>query len=367
MKNYLFLMIVLAFMNCKTSNIDSQEEIPFFVGTYTYGESEGIYKYAIDENGVLKKIGLFAKTNNPSFIAKSNDGKTIVAVDETDMEGTGFVKSYRIDKDSLAYLSTSKSGGAHPCFLNINENNEVLVANYTGGNVGIYKIDNQNGLTNLQAIQQHLGKGTTDRQEAPHAHSAYFHPKKNEIISADLGTNELWFSNFNDNEKSFEFAKQQKIKLADGAGPRHIAFHPSKNWFYAINELNNTVSLIVENENKYIVKNTLSILPEDFKGNSYAADIHISPDGKFLYASNRGHNSIAIFEIDSLNGNLQILDFESTKGNWPRNFALSPDGNFLLVANEKSSNIVSFKRNKKNGKLSFISEIKAPNPVCILF
>lgn len=367
MKKIVLFALILVCINCKTTNIESSELTTFFVGTYTSGESEGIYKYAINKDGILQKIGLAAETNNPSYLAKSNDGKTLLAVDETDDGGTGFVKSYRIENDSLIYLSTSKTGGAHPCFVTINLDNEVLVANYTGGNIAAYKIDNQNGLTNLLAVQQHFGKGTTERQEAPHAHSAYFHPSKNEIITADLGTNELWFSTYNDSEKSFEFTKQEKIKMADGAGPRHIAFHPSKNWFYAINELNNTVSLIVENENKYIVKNAFSILPEDFKGNSYAADIHISADGKFLYASNRGHNSIAIFEIDPLNGNLQILDFESTKGNWPRNFALSPDGDFLLVANEKSSNIVSFKRNKKNGKLSFITEIKAPNPVCILF
>jgi 6-phosphogluconolactonase len=367
MKNYLFLMIVLAFMNCKTSNIDSQEEIPFFVGTYTSGESEGIYKYVIDKNGILKKIGLFAKTNNPSFIAKSNDGKTLVAVDETDVEGTGFVKSYRIDKDSLAYLSTSKSGGAHPCFLNINENNEVLVANYTGGNVGFYKIDNQNGLTNLQAVQQHFGKGTTDRQEAPHAHSAYFHPKKNEIISADLGTNELWFSNFNGSQKSFQFKDQKTLKLEEGAGPRHLAFHPKKNWLYTLNELNNTVSLIIEKNNEYVIQGTFSMLPKDFTGYSKGADIHISADGKFLYASNRGHNSIAIFKIDLAAGSLELIGFESTKGDGPRNFAISPNEDFLIVANEKTSNIVSFKRNAKNGKLSFVSEIKAPNPVCILF
>lgn len=368
MKKAIFLITLSFLTMCSSVNqIDSKKVTSFFVGTYTNGESEGIYKYQIDSEGRLLKIGLMAKANNPSFLAKTIDNKTLLAVDETDKNGTGFIKSYEVKEDTLLFVSKSKSGGAHPCFITVNDKNQVLVANYSGGNVGYLNIDNQNGLTNLLSIQQHTGKGTTDRQKAPHAHSAWFHPKTNKIISADLGTNELWFSLIDESKNQLVFSEPKTLKMAEGAGPRHLAFHPNKEWIYVLNELNNTVSLVLEKEGIYQIKETISTLPNSFSDYSKAADIHISKDGKFLYASNRGHNSLAIYKVNSENGFLQLIDFENVKGVNPRNFAITPDDNFLVVANQDSNNLVSFQRNPKTGKLTFANEIKAPNPVCVLF
>jgi 6-phosphogluconolactonase len=156
--------------------------------------------------------------------------------------------------------------------------------------------------------------------------------------------------------------------MAEGAGPRHLTFHPSKNLIYVLNELNNTITSISKSDSGACqIVSSLSTLPDGFSEYSNAADIHISLDGKFLYASNRGHDSIAIFKVNSADGSLTLIGNESTKGKNPRNFSLSPDNNYLVVANQDSDNLVSFKRNSESGLLTFVSEIEAPTPVCILF
>ena len=367
MKNLTILFLFLSFLGCKTETMKEQNTTPFYVGTYTNGDSKGIYKYQIDKEGKLSKIGLVAETNNPSFITKTKDNKTLIAVDEANENGTGFVKSFRIKKDTLAFINQSKSGGAHPCFVTINDKNQVLVANYSGGNVGFLELNSKGELSDLLDVQQHTGKGTTDRQKVPHAHSTWFHPNKEEVISVDLGTNELWFSKIDEKENKLVLSNQNKLNMTDGAGPRHLAFHPNKNWIYVLNELDNTVSLIKEKNNLYYIDSNISMLPKDFIEYTNGADIHISNDGKFLYASNRGHNSIVIYTINSEKGNLQLVGFEAVKGVNPRNFSLTPDNKYLLVANQDTNNLISFKRDTKTGKLTFVSEVKAPNPVCILF
>lgn len=352
-------------MSCNKTKIKTNTT--FFVGTYTTDKSKGIYEYEIDANGLLKNNGLKAELVNPSFLAKTSDNKTLVAVSEVGENGTGFVKSYAIKKDTLLYKNTSKSGGNHPCFVAVNDKNKILVANYSGGNVGFLEINPEGTLSELLDVQQHFGKGTTSRQEAPHAHSAWFHPNKNEIISVDLGTNQLWFSTIDNQKKSLVFSNQKTLNMAEGAGPRHLAFHPNHKYIYVLNELNNTISLIEKEEEIYVVKSSVSVLPKDYEKYTKAADIHVSNDGEFVYVSNRGHNSITIFKVNLQNGALEQVGFEPVKGANPRNFALTPDNKFLLVANQDTNNIVCFQRDFETGKLTFVSEISAPNPVCILF
>ena len=375
MKLAITLIAVLLFTNCKNekkqtmANVAHKKTNTFYVGTYTDKESKGIYKYAINNEGKLTKIGLVATTDNPSFLALSNDKKYLLAVNEVNKDSIGFVSSYRIKNDSLEFINKSSSGGAHPCFIAVNKQGYVLSANYTGGNVGLLKL-NQNGeLGPLLDLNQHEGKGTTDRQEAPHAHSAWFEPEDDaSVISVDLGTNELWFSKIDANSDKFITSEPQKLAMAAGAGPRHLTFHPNKKYLYVLNELDNTISLVQKSETGgYQIKQTITTLPENFTEFSKSADIHISSDGKFVYSSNRGHDSIAIFAVNATNGNLTLLGFESTKGNTPRNFSLSNDENYVIVANQDSNNLVSFKRNNATGLLTYISEIKAPTPVCILF
>lgn len=363
------LLSFILFFGCKNGQdnmkeIEKDNSIHFYVGTYTSKVAKGIYKYKLSKKGILEQIGLVAETNNPSFLTKTIDNKTLLAVDETSKDETGFVKSYKILKDSLVFISKSKSGGAHPCHIMVNDENQILVANYTGGNVGLLKVDKTGQLSSLLNVQQHLGKGTTERQRKPHAHSVWFHPIKPVVVSVDLGTNQLWFSTIDKNK--LNFTNQKTLKMADGAGPRHLTFHPNNEWIYVLNELNNTVSLVKEEKDTYFVASSISTLPKDFTAYSKAADIHISKDGKFLYTSNRGHDSIAIYEVNE-DGTLKTIGYQAVLGKNPRNFSLSPMEDYLLVANQDSNNIISFKRNVTTGKLTFVDEIAAPMPVCILF
>jgi 6-phosphogluconolactonase len=367
MKKLTLLFALILLFSCQKSKMKEEIVTNFYVGTYTNGDSKGIYKYELSAEGKLKQIGLMAATSNPSFLAKSNDDKTLFAVDEANEEGTGFVKSFSIEKDSLLLISKSKSGGAHPCFITVNEKNQVLVANYSGGNVGFLQADTSGNLSPLLYVQQHTGKGTTDRQTAPHAHSTWFHPAKKEIISVDLGSNELWFSKIDTTNKELVFTDQKTVQMPEGAGPRHLTFHPNHQWIYVLNELNNTVSLVKEKEDSYYVDTSISIIPEGYAEYTKGADIHISKDGQFLYASNRGHNSIVIFKVNAENGSLNLVGFEPVKGGNPRNFSLSSDNKFLLVANRDTNNMVSFKRDEITGTLTFVDEVTAPDPVCILF
>lgn len=365
---WLFSMVFL--IGCQnndviTVNINSK----FFVGTYTDGESQGIYKYSLQNDGTIKLIGLAAKTKNPSFLAKSVDGHFLLAINEISNDaGVGTVESYQINDDSLSIISYSSSGGADPCFVSVNKYGYIMTANYNGGNVGLLKLNKNGQLSPLLDIQQHTGKGTTDRQKEAHAHSAWFIPKGNGVISADLGSNELWFAKLDTVEKKLYPPEQKKLAMEDGAGPRHLTFHPNGKWIYVINELNSTVSLVQKSDDeKYKLESSYSTLPPGFTGTNLCADIHISTDGKFIYASNRGHNSISIYAVNMVDGSLNLIATESTHGNWPRNFSLSPDEDYLLVANQHSNNIVSFKRDKATGLLTFVMQLESPSPVCILF
>ena len=371
MKTYILFVAVLILTSCQTNKDETMEKdksYSFFVGTYTNDKSQGIYKYLLLKNGEVKQIGLVATSDSPSFLTMSTNKKYLIAINEINNDGVGTVESYLITEDSLEFINRSSSGGAHPCFVAINDSGYVLTANYTGGNVGLLKLSSNGSLSELLDIQQHTGSGGTERQKAPHAHSVWFEPNSNNIISIDLGTNELLFSSLDAISQKLIPANPYKIKMTDGAGPRHLAFHPQGKYIYVANELDCTVTLL-EKSNSAGYKEIISVstLPIGYTEPNTCADIHISSDGKFLYASNRGHNSIAIFEVDTTNGTLNLISNESTHGNGPRNFSLSPDENYLLVANQHTKNIVSFKRDKVTGLLNYISETEAPTPVCILF
>ncbi len=380
MKLFQTLVIATLIISCQTKKpetkvVEKDSEIetktepqPFFIGTYTDSLCKGIYKYSLAQDGSLKRLGLAAVSDNPSFLTRSADNKYILAVNEINsQDGAGTVESYALENDSLVFISRSPSGGAHPCFVSTNDTGYILTANYTGGNVGLLKLNAKGEISDLLDLQQHSGKGVTERQDAPHAHSAWFEPNSNAIISVDLGTNELWFSHLDTVQQKLVASDPKTLKMAPGDGPRHLTFHPNNKWIYVVNELNGNVALLEKNKGVLTVKSVISTLPEDYEEPNTCADIHISSDGKFVYASNRGHNSIVIFKVNEQDGTLTFIAHESTRGNGPRNFSLSPDEAYLLVANQLTQNIISFKRDKTTGKLEFVDEIEAPNPVCILF
>jgi len=372
MKLYAVIIALLVLVGCKEAKeqaIQDSNSYSFFVGTYTDKESQGIYTYLLENDGMLKRVGLAAKSENPSFLAKSRDNKFLLAVNEISNEDSeGTIESFEIKGDSLAFINKGTTGGAHPCFVSVNSTGFVLTANYTGGNVGLLKLDNKGKLSDLLDVDQHTGRGTTDRQEGPHAHSAWFGPENDDVISVDLGTNELWLSRLDTKLQKITPTEQYKLSMAPGAGPRHLVFHPNNKWIYVVNELSGTVTLVKKNiEGLYEASASISTLPEGYSEPNTCADIHMSKDGKFLYASNRGHNSIVIYSVSSTDGTLSFLAHESTRGDGPRNFSLSPDESYLLVANQLTQNIVSFKRDNVTGLLTYVTQIEAPTPVCILF
>lgn len=362
------LLFLIGCQENKSKTSQENDPYSFYVGTYTNQDSKGIYHYQLEKDGSLKRIGLASPSENPSYLTRSADKKFLLATNETNINATGSVESFLISGDSLKFISRRPSGGGAPCYVAINKDDFVLVANYTGGNIGLLKLNKNGELSDLLNVQQHTGSGIGDRQKEPHAHSVWFDPSGKGIISVDLGTNELWFSQIDSLNQKIIPSDPSTLKMNPGAGPRHLAFHPNGKWIYVINELDCTLTFLQKNEKGVYEKGaSVSTLPPDYNEPNTSADIHISSDGKFVYASNRGHNSIAIFEVDPQNGNLKLQAFQSTHGEGPRNFSLSPDEDFLLVANQYSNNIVSFKRDKTSGLLEYVSEIKAPNPVCILF
>ena len=368
----LILLSLITVLSCKKAEKETvapdTNSSAFFVGTYTDGNSKGIYRYALNDDGSLDSIGVMAETINPSFLAKTTDGRYLLAVNEvSNIDSMGTVSSYKIAKDSLLFNNKSASGGTDPCHITINDAGYTLVANYSSGSVGLLQVHSDGMLSPLLDSYQHQGSGSTERQKGPHAHSDWFYGPDH-FISVDLGTNALWFSKIDTTADKIVLTSPDTLKMHAGAGPRHLALHPNKKWIYVINELNSTIQQVLKtNDSTYTPGITVSTLPVDFSGESYCADIHISKDGRFLYGSNRGHNSIAIFSIDPENGNLSTLGYEPVHGNWPRNFTFSPDEKFLLVANQRSDNIVSFKRDAETGLLEYLSEIHAPSPVCLLF
>jgi 6-phosphogluconolactonase len=371
---FLLISSIIALMNLNelyAQNSSSKESSTFYIGTYTGGESEGIYSCTLNhKTGKMGSIKLAATSENPSYLAFSNDKRFILAVHETgesNPKRMGFVEMFSVIGDgTLKSLKKVDSGGAHPCYVAARDDNFVISANYTGGNIGLFKIEN-NELTEVLYIAQHHGSGPNKaRQNKPHAHSAMFEPGGNRVFSADLGIDKVKVYEIKNNK--LVACKNSEINMVPGAGPRHLAFHPNLKVLYVINELNCSITTIeMKDDGSFNIIETVNTLPVDFEPSFSCADIHLSPDGKFLYGSNRGHNSIAIFGINQSSGKLKIIGHEPTKGKTPRNFTLTPSGDFLLVANQNSNNIISFKRDPETGKLSFKDEIQAPKPVCLVF
>ena len=364
MRHLLLLLCALSLLGCRLHRVLPDDEVfntyAFWVGTYTGDTgSEGIYRYQIRNDGRLSAIGLAAPSANPSFLAYGPRKRHLVAVNE---EETGRVSAFRIEGNTLLLQSQSSSGGAHPCHVTVDSARNVLVSNYTGGNVGYLRMDKQGKLSPL------LDTRETATERPSHAHATYTDRRSGRQLTVDLGTDALWASHADAKASKLRPAKIPTTALVPGAGPRHAAFHPNRKWLYVINEYANSVTRLRRKPGGgWKLGPSVSTLPPGFAGESFCADIHISADGRFLYGSNRGHNSIAVFEIDPDSGDLRLLELEPTRGDWPRNFAISPDGQFLLVANQRGNNIVAFYRDRETGRLEYLSKTRAPAPVCLLF
>ena len=371
MKKILLLFTLI--MNVLLVNGENPHKLHFYVGTFTSEGAKGIYYCDFDNaTGEIVLKETFVGVDNPSFLKISPDKKYLYVVNRApqEIEPTGgYVSAYEIGKDGiLKFLNKQLSHGADPCHVDVSRDGKfVAVANYGGGSTALYPVAENGSLLPASSVIVNEGSSVNkSRQTKPFAHSIKFSPFSNQVFSADLGTDQ--FNIFSLEGDKLIQNEQKFVKLNPGAGPRHFDFYPDGNFIFVISELNSTITTLKREGQKWEKYQVISTLPDDFKGVSYCADIHVSADGKYLYGSNRGHNSIAVFEINGETKQLKLKGIVSVEGNWPRNFALTPDGNYLLVANQKSGSITVFKIDKANGMPEFTGkEIKIPAPVCIEF
>ena len=367
MKNY--LLFVFAFVLLNLGCVEKEKTQAFYVGTYTSAGSEGIYRCELNlETGDLEMQKSFGGIENPSFVVLSPDKKNLYSVSEAGEKGS-FVYALKVDENKdLMVINKQSSNGQGPCHVSVSADGKfVATATYGGGTTSLYQTNADGSLIEASSVNINEGSGANmKRQSKPHAHSIKFSPYNHQVFSADLGTDQLDIYNLENGE--LKEGEQTFVKMAPGAGPRHLEFHPSKEVIYVINELNSTVSVVKLVENNWEVVQDISTLPEGFEGVSYCADIHISKDGKYLYGSNRGHNSIVVYKVNEKGDSLEFLRTVSVEGDWPRNFGITPDGNWLLVANQKSNDITVFKIDKKTGLPKFVGKkLEMPSPVCIEF
>jgi 6-phosphogluconolactonase len=351
-----------------------------YVGTYTTKQtSKGIYAYRFDSNtGQLTSIGLAGESTDPSFVAVHPNGKYLYAVNEVgDFNGmkSGAVSSFAIDRKSgtLKQLNQVSTHGAGPCFVSLDKTGRfVLVANYDGGSVATFAIQDDGSLSLVKGFVQHSGSGVDkERQEGPHAHWIGVSPDNRFALAADLGLDDVMVYKFDDVRGGLTPNTPPYAEVKPGTGPRHLAFHPNGKFAYLLTEMGSSVTTFAYSAQKGSLSalQTVPALPKDYSGVREAAEIVVHPSGKFVYASNRGTaNSIAAYKVDASKGTLTPAGIFSTKGLIPRNFTIDPTGQFLLAANEDSGNIVVFKIDAATGELAPTGQVEeVPAPVCITF
>lgn len=357
---------------------ESANDLLVYIGTYTTGKSEGIYLYRLNlSSGELKHAATAKGVLNPSFLTLAPNRRYLYAVNEVeDFAGrkSGAVSAFAVDQRTgdLRLLNQQASLGANPCYVDVDASGRfVLVANYTGGNVTVFPIERDGSLGAATDMKQYQGSSINrDRQEASHAHCIVLDPTNQFAYSCDLGADKIMIFRFDARSGKLLAGLPPWMQVKPGSGPRHLAFHSGGKFVFVLNELHSTVTAFERNPEKGSLQElqTLTTLPKDFTSANTGADIHVSPNGRFLYCSNRGHDSIAVFKIDPHSGALTALGHESTRGSTPRNFAIDPSGAFLLVANQKSDSIVVFRVDQTTGRLTATEQaVQVPAPVCLKF
>ncbi len=349
------------------------KEAHLWAGTYTRteghvdGKAEGIYGLHYRYKR-LKTTHTQEDIVNPSYICLSPDNKVLYAVSELgpDVDTTGYVYSYRIEGEELILLNRRPTYSFAPCHVSVHPNGQWLyVANYVGGVIARYPLAADGQIKAVSEIKRLAGQGEHPRQESSHPHSVTVSPEGNWVIVADLGTD--YVHTYHADNPQWELVST--TELPAGAGPRHMAFHPKAPFAYVLNELNNTVTALHYNSQNGALNiiDHWPTLPEEADSNSLAADIHLTPDGAFLYATNRGDDSLVAFAVNRENGKLNYIGHYPTRGEFPRNFVIHPGGEDLLVANQNSDNITQFSIDKITGELQHLREWTVKTPVCLKF
>lgn len=356
----------------------SPKDLIVYFGTYTDHGSKGIYAcHFHPANGKLTPVELAAESRNPSFLAVDPHSQYLFAANEFgDYQGgkTGAVTSFAIDRRTgkLRTLNTVSSRGADPCHLTVDQNGRhVLVANYSGGNVAVLPVDAKGMLGEASDFVQHTGSSLdAERQHEAHAHEVVLTPGDRFAVVSDLGLDKLMIYRYDGAKGKLAPNDPPFAKVKAGSGPRHFALHPNGHFAYAISEMGNIITAFDWDGDKGTLHElqTVPTLPKDFKGQNTTAEIAVHPSGKFLYGSNRGHDSIAVYAIDPAKGTLTFVEDVLTMGKEPRNFAIDPTGQYLFAANQNSNTVVVFRVNAKNGRLRPTGQkLEVPSPVCVTF
>ncbi len=358
----LFTFILLLFFSASAF----AQKNYLLVGTYTTGKSTGIYVYNFDRKDGSVKIIDSVKTRNPSYLTVAPNQKFVYAVNET---SKGHVSAFAFDNNTghLRFLNQQSSMGDDPCYIIVDKTGKwVIVANYSSGTFAVLPIKADGSLGEAVSSVKHYGHGVNpQRQDGPHVHSTVLSPDNKYLFVQDLGLDKIIEYSFND--KTGAVTTKDSVKLKGGSGPRHLIFHSNGKWAYLVQEMGGTVTAFDYQNGKLKNIQTISTLPPHFKQFFTSADVHISNDGKSLYASNRDSaNNIAIYKIDQKTGKLSVVGYQSTYGKTPRNFNFDPSGNYLLVAHQNSDDVVIFKVNHQTGLLTDTGKrIDVGNPVCI--
>jgi 6-phosphogluconolactonase len=365
----------------QVSGIPDTTSSILYIGTYTEkeahvnGKATGIYVYRLDRaTGTLSPVSVSPETVNPSYIQVHPGGQWLYAVNETGStqgDPSGTVSAFRLTQGGtlLEFINTVPSAGNYPCYIQIDRTGHfAMVANYGSGTVSLLPLHADGSLGSAVATDRHAGRGPADRQEAAHAHMIDVSPDNHFAYSCDLGTDKI-YCYLLDTENGKLVAAGDPYSTQPGSGPRHLVFHPVKNFAYVVNELNGTIECMTADTltGKLSRYQTISTLAGGDGRDAGCADIHIAPSGKFLYASNRGkYNNIAMYSIAEDTGILTLIGHHNVKGKTPRNFVIDPTGTYLLVANQDSDNVVTFRIDPETGKLIDTGiEASIPTPVCL--
>jgi 6-phosphogluconolactonase len=370
---FIFIFFIIAFSSIAQTPAPAPSLLTpnLLVGTYTKNGSKGIYVLSFDTaTGKATEISHTETASNPSFLTISKDHGQVYATNE---DSDGKISAYSFVDNKLNLIQEKTSKGAHPCYIALSpDQTNLFVANYSGGSITSYHRFADGRLSNPQQFIQHEGKSVNEaRQEEAHVHGIFFSPDGKYVLTPDLGKDEISIYPYQTkNGPPLLTQKARSIQSSPGAGPRHLCFSSNGKFLYVIEELTGSISVYRFIKGTAIFLQKVVIHPKSFKGVAASADIHLSPDGLYLYASNRGNeNNIVSFKVLP-NGKLEekTIQYTSTEGKAPRNFTISKDGNWLLVANQNSDNIIAFRRNIQTGTLTSTGvSIKLSMPVCLLF
>jgi 6-phosphogluconolactonase len=371
----LLLALAVASLAAPDSRAAEPSSVTLYVGTYTDGTSKGIYRTVLDlATGTATAPVLAGEAKNPSFLALDPSGRFLYAVSEVDdigPEKSGGVLAFAVDAKTgdLTLLNQQPSQGGAPCHLVVDKTGKnVLVANYSGGNVALLRVGADGRLEPASVVRAHEGSGpNAQRQKKPHAHGIYLDAAERFAFSPDLGADRVFVYRFDAAKGTLE--PHGAAPLPPGSGPRHLAFHPSGRFAYAINELISTVTAFGYDAAKGELTplETVSALPADFKGTSYPAEIEVSKDGRFVYGSNRGHDSLVVFRVDPASGKLTLAGHVPVGGSWPRHFTIEPSGRVLLASHQRGGTASFFKLDPQTGMPSPLGKpIAVDKPACLL-